>query len=71
MFNLWSDRRNGWTCTLEVSPGQKRVGDGLRKIAEVWGVGVEFLPLSLTVREEAHGEGDGNLGNGGLVHLEC
>ena len=59
------------TCTFGVSPGQKRVGGGSRKIAKVWGVGTEFLPLGLTVGEEAHGEGDGDLGDGGLVHLEC
>ena len=54
-----------------MSPGQKRVGGGSIKIVEVWGVSVEFLPLGLTIGEEAHGEGDGSLGDGGLVHLEC
>ena len=54
-----------------MSPGQKRVGGGSRKIAKVLGAGIEFLPLGLTVGEEAHGEGDGDLGDGGLVHLEC
>ena len=47
------------------------MGGGSRKIAEVWGVGAEFLPLGLIVGEEAHREGDENLGDGGLVHLKC
>ena len=56
---------------MGVSPSQKCVGGGSRKIAEVWGVGAEFLPLGLIVGEEAHREGDENLGDGGLVHLKC
>ena len=50
--------------------GQKRMGDGARKIAEMWNSGVEFLPLGSTVRGKAHKEGNGDLGDGGIGHLE-
>ena len=50
--------------------GHKRIGDGARKIAEMWNSGAEFLPSGLTVAGKAHREGNGDLGDGGMGHLE-
>ena len=52
LLNLRTNRWNSWTCALRVSHGQKRVGDGSRKIAEMWS------------------SGNGDLGYGGMDHLE-
>ena len=52
---------------MGVSHGQKCVGDGSRKIAEVWGNGAEFLPLGSIVGGKAYREGNGDLGDGGMV----
>ena len=47
------------------------MGDDSRTIVEIWSCGVEFLPLGSTVGGKTHKEGNGDLGDGGLVHLEC
>ena len=54
-----------------MSHGQKRVGDDSRMVVEIWSCGVEFLPLGSIVGGKTHKEGNGDLGDGGLVHLEC
>ena len=65
-----ADRRNGWTCALGVSHGQKCVGNDSRKAAEMWSSGAVFLPFDSTVGGKSHRGVNGDLGDSGLVHLE-
>ena len=46
------------------------MGDGATKTAEMWNSGAEFLPPGSTVGGKAHREGNGDLGDGDMGHLE-
>ena len=70
VHNMRADRRNGWTCALGVTNGQKCVGNDTRKAAEMRSSGAEFLPFDWAVGGKAHRGGNGDLGDSGLVHLE-